>query len=191
MRSGYSLTTRRSPSAPAIWSTVASSNPATLQLRDNGEPNPFHFSGEAQERDRLGWICRRRNPAALYPARSGDAPAPDVGQSLYDDLVAKVTAGTITGNDETLMDSYIAPALVQLAFSEALPFIRVRIVNNGVTVMDSEQSTAATYGDMKPLDEPLERFGLVPYREAHRLPRQQLRPVPALDAEGPASCAGR
>jgi len=36
---------------------------------------------------------------------------PTLGQSLYDDLVAKVTAGTITGDDETLMDSYIAPAL--------------------------------------------------------------------------------
>ncbi len=76
---------------------------------------------------------------------------PAVGQSLYDDLKTKIAAGTITGADETLMEEYIAPALVQLAFSEALPFIRVRIVNNGVTIMDSEQSTAATYGDMKPL----------------------------------------
>ena len=76
---------------------------------------------------------------------------PALGQSLYDDLTTKVGAGTISGNDETLMESYIAPALVQLAFAEALPFIRVRIVNNGVTVMASEQSTAATYGDMKPL----------------------------------------
>ena len=72
---------------------------------------------------------------------------PTLGQSLYDDLSAKVAAGTITGNDEALMESYIAPALVQLAFSEALPFIRVRIVNNGVTVMDSEQSTAATFAE--------------------------------------------
>lgn len=76
---------------------------------------------------------------------------PALGQSLYDDLKTKVGAGTITGADETLMEDYIAPALVQLAFAEALPFIRVRIVNNGVTVMDSEQSTPATYGDMKPL----------------------------------------
>jgi len=76
---------------------------------------------------------------------------PTLGQSLYDDLKTKVEEGTISGNDETLMEDYIAPALVQLAFSEALPFIRVRIVNNGVTIMDSEQSTAATYGDMKPL----------------------------------------
>ena len=33
---------------------------------------------------------------------------PALGQSLYDDLTTKVGAGTISGNDETLMESYIA-----------------------------------------------------------------------------------
>ena len=76
---------------------------------------------------------------------------PALGQALYDNLSTKVAAGTITGDDETLMQDYIAPALVSMAFSEALPFIRVRIVNNSVTIMDSEQSSPASYGDMKPL----------------------------------------
>ena len=36
---------------------------------------------------------------------------PALGQSLYDDLKTKVQNGTITGDDETLMEDYIAPAL--------------------------------------------------------------------------------
>jgi hypothetical protein len=32
-----------------------------------------------------------------------------------------------------------------------VPFLRLRFVNNAVVVMNSEQSTAATYDDLKPL----------------------------------------
>jgi hypothetical protein len=95
--------------------------------------------------------AKLKKETALGGSVDDEILQPYLGQSLYDDLKTKVAAGTITGDDETLMESYIAPALVQLAFCESLPFIRVRIVNNGVTVMDSEQSTAASYGDMKPL----------------------------------------
>lgn len=110
---------------------------------------------------------------------------PTLGQSLYDDLVAKVQAGTITGNDEILMESYIAPALVQLAFCEALPFIRVRIVNNGVTIMDSEQSTAATYGDMKPLMNRAKDLGLFHIERMIDYLDNNTGLFSALDAEGP------
>jgi len=110
---------------------------------------------------------------------------PAIGQSLYDDLSAKVAAGTITGNDETLMESYIAPALVQLAFSEALPFIRVRIVNNGVTIMDSEQSTAATDGDMKPLMNRSKDLGLFHIERLMEYLDNNQSTFTALDAEGP------
>ena len=110
---------------------------------------------------------------------------PAIGQSLYNDLSAKVAAGTITGNDETLMESYIAPALVQLAFSEALPFIRVRIVNNGVTIMDSEQSTAATYGDMKPLMNRSKDLGLFHIERLMEYLDNNQSTFTALDAEGP------
>jgi len=110
---------------------------------------------------------------------------PTLGQSLYDDLTTKVAAGTITGDDETLMESYIAPALVQLAFSEALPFIRVRIVNNGVTVMDSEQSTAATYGDMKPLMNRAKDLGLFHIERMIDYLDNNGSLFTSLDAEGP------
>jgi hypothetical protein len=110
---------------------------------------------------------------------------PTLGQSLYDDLNAKVAAGTISGADETLMDSYIAPALVQLAFSESLPFIRVRIVNNGVTVMDSEQSTAATYGDMKPLMNRAKDLGLFHIERLIDYLDNNGSLFPTLDQEGP------
>ena len=110
---------------------------------------------------------------------------PALGQSLYDDLKTKVAAGTISGNDETLMEDYIAPALVQLAFTEALPFIRVRIVNNGVTVMESEQSTAATYGDMKPLMNRSKDLGQFHIERLMEYIDNNTTLFSALDAEGP------
>lgn len=108
---------------------------------------------------------------------------PALGQSLYDDLKTKVGDDNISGDDETLMESYIAPALVQLAFAEALPFIRVRIVNNGVTVMDSEQSTPATYTDMKPLMNRAKDLGLFHIERLMEYLDNNQSTYPALDAE--------
>tara|TARA_Y100000114_G_scaffold43670_1_gene39157 strand:+ start:1122 stop:1688 length:567 start_codon:yes stop_codon:yes gene_type:complete len=76
---------------------------------------------------------------------------PALGEKLFETLQGGISGATLNGNEETLLRSYIQPALVFLAYAEALPLIRVRVVNNSVTVMDSEQSTSASYADLKPL----------------------------------------
>jgi hypothetical protein len=76
---------------------------------------------------------------------------PILGTDLYDKLCDEVDAGTVTGVYETLLDSYVIPCTVQFAFSQLIPYLRVRFVNNAVVIMNSEQSTAATYEDLKPL----------------------------------------
>ncbi len=76
---------------------------------------------------------------------------PYLGTDLYNKLKADVIADSLTGNYQTLMNDYIQPALVQFAFCEVLPFLRVRIVNNSVVIMSSEQSSPASEGEMKRL----------------------------------------
>ena len=76
---------------------------------------------------------------------------PALGESLYDTLQTQISGNSVGTNEGNLLSAYIRPALVFLAYAEALPLLRLRIVNNAVTVMDSEQSTAATYADLKPI----------------------------------------
>ena len=76
---------------------------------------------------------------------------PVLGTQLYDKLCEEVDAGTVSGNYATLLDTYVIPSTVQYSFVQLVPFLRLRFVNNAVVVMNSEQSTAATFDDLKPL----------------------------------------
>lgn len=76
---------------------------------------------------------------------------PVLGTKLYDKLCAEVDAGTVSGVYQTLLNDYVIPSTVQYSFVQLVPFLRLRFVNNAVVVMNSEQSQAATYEDLKPL----------------------------------------
>ena len=76
---------------------------------------------------------------------------PVLGTKLYDKLNNEIAAGTTTGNYLTLLEDYVIPSTVQYSFVQLAPFLRLRFVNNAVVIMNSEQSTAATYEDLKPL----------------------------------------
>ena len=76
---------------------------------------------------------------------------PVLGTKLYDKISDDIDAGTVTSVYETLLNDYIIPSTVQYSFVQLVPFLRLRFVNNAVVVMNSEQSTATTYDDLKPL----------------------------------------
>jgi hypothetical protein len=77
---------------------------------------------------------------------------PVLGTDLYDKLKSDVQGGSLTGAYKTLVETYIQPALVQFAFSTLAPYLRLRFSNNSVVVMGAtEQSSSATYDDIKPL----------------------------------------
>ena len=58
----------------------------------------------------------------------------------------------IPADYKTLLENYVQPALVQFAFATLAPFLRLRFSNNSVVVMGAtEQSSSATYDDIKPL----------------------------------------
>tara|TARA_R110002020_G_scaffold183360_8_gene379674 strand:- start:2657 stop:3220 length:564 start_codon:yes stop_codon:yes gene_type:complete len=76
---------------------------------------------------------------------------PILGTDLYDDLKSHIDAGSVASHNATLLNTYIAPTLVQFAFAELLPVLRLRFVNNSIQIQQSEQGVAATYGDIKPI----------------------------------------
>ena len=76
---------------------------------------------------------------------------PVLGTKLYEKIAADIEGGSVTGVYETLLEDYIIPATVQYSFVQLVPFLRLRFVNNAVVIMNSEQSQAASYDDLKPL----------------------------------------
>jgi hypothetical protein len=77
---------------------------------------------------------------------------PVLGTDLDAKLKSEIQAGTLAGDYKTLVETYIQPCLVQAAFSELAPFLRLRFVNNAVVIMGAtDQSSSASYDDIKPL----------------------------------------
>lgn len=82
---------------------------------------------------------------------------PVLGTDLYEKLKSDVQGGTLTGAYKTLVETYIQPALVQFAFSTLAPYLRLRFSNNSVVVMGAtEQSSSASYDDLRPVMETAE-----------------------------------
>ena len=88
---------------------------------------------------------------------------PYLGTDLYNKLISDI-AGTPSGVYKTLLDDYVQPALVQFAFADLLPFLRLRFVNNSVVIMDTENGASATYEDLQPVIERAVNLGQF-YRE--------------------------
>ena len=77
---------------------------------------------------------------------------PVLGTDLDTKLKSEIQGGTLAGDYNTLVESYIQPSLVQYSFVSLVPYLRLRFVNNAVVVMGAtEQSSSATYDDLKPL----------------------------------------
>jgi hypothetical protein len=77
---------------------------------------------------------------------------PILGTDLDAKLKSDIQAGSLTGVYKTLVETYLQPALVQFSFTQLVPYLRLRFVNNAVVVMGAtDQSSSATYDDLKPV----------------------------------------
>jgi len=77
---------------------------------------------------------------------------PILGTDLDAKLKAEIQAGSLAGVYKTLVETYLQPALVQFSFTQLIPYLRLRFVNNAVVVMGAtDQSSSATYDDLKPV----------------------------------------
>lgn len=77
---------------------------------------------------------------------------PVLGNDLYQYYILKLFSTTqIVNPYKNLLEKYIQPPLVQFAFANLLPVLRLRFVKNSVTIMNSTQSSSASYEDLKPI----------------------------------------
>ena len=76
---------------------------------------------------------------------------PVLGTDLNDKLISDIQGSSLSGAYLTLLQTYIQPALVQFAFATVLPFLRLRMVNNSVVTMSSEQGSSVSHEELKPL----------------------------------------
>jgi len=76
-----------------------------------------------------------------------------LGTDLFESLQTKITAGSLAGVYLTLVDDYIQDALVHWGFYECLPFLRVRVANNGIGVKTSENLESLSQEDLHTLRE--------------------------------------
>lgn len=76
---------------------------------------------------------------------------PILGTDLQNKLISDIQGSSLTGNYLTLLQTYIQPALVQFSFSVCLPFLRLRMVNNSIVTMSSEQGGTVSHDELKPL----------------------------------------
>tara|TARA_R110002110_G_scaffold350678_3_gene560685 strand:+ start:1960 stop:2523 length:564 start_codon:yes stop_codon:yes gene_type:complete len=74
---------------------------------------------------------------------------PALGTDLDDKLKQDIVDSTLVGNYDKLVTEFIQPCLVQLAFAEVAYVMRLRFSNNSVTLIDNEQGTSASMGDIK------------------------------------------
>ena len=82
---------------------------------------------------------------------------PILGTDLDAKLKAEIQAGTLAGVYKTLVETYLQPALVQFSFTQLIPYLRLRFTNSAVVVMGAtDQSSSATYDDLKPVMETAE-----------------------------------
>ena len=63
-----------------------------------------------------------------------------LGSKLFQKLQADIIAGTLTGNYESLVETYVKPMLIHWAMVEYLPFAAYTIANKGVYKHSSENS---------------------------------------------------
>ena len=76
---------------------------------------------------------------------------PILGTDLNAKLISDIQGSSLAGNYLTLLQTYIQPALVQFSYSVVLPFLRLRMVNNAVVTMSSEQGGTVSHDELKPL----------------------------------------
>ena len=76
-----------------------------------------------------------------------------LGSILYNKLVTLIRSGDIqlvaNAKYKTLLDDYVQPAVVQWALFECIPYLRYKLMNKGVQLQNSDNSTPADLEDLK------------------------------------------
>jgi hypothetical protein len=76
-----------------------------------------------------------------------------LGTALYNELQSQIATNTVTTLNETLLDEYIAPCLVEYVTAELIPHLNYKYTNKNVSTKNSEYSNAVSLSEIKYLEE--------------------------------------
>ena len=76
-----------------------------------------------------------------------------LGTDLFEALQTSISASSLTGAYQTLVDDYIQDALVHWGFYECLPFLRFKVSNGNIYSKTSETGTALSQEEAQHLRE--------------------------------------
>ena len=73
---------------------------------------------------------------------------PLLGTNLYNEVLSQVTTSTVTALNQTLLD-LVVPCMLHYAKMEAMPDMKYRLMNKGVMIKNSENSSAADLSEIQ------------------------------------------
>jgi hypothetical protein len=73
---------------------------------------------------------------------------PLLGTNLYNEVLGQVTTSTVTALNQTLLD-LVVPCMLHYAKMEAMPDMKYRLMNKGVMIKNSENSSAADLAEIQ------------------------------------------
>lgn len=74
---------------------------------------------------------------------------PILGTDLYEEIQTQVAADNVSAANQTLLDNYILPCLVQYVLCECSPVFQYRYMNKGVMQKSSDNSQPVDLGVIK------------------------------------------
>jgi len=107
-------------------------------------------------------INQNVSPADLIPyiLQSQDIVLQNyIGATYYMELKNQVVSGTVSSNNQFLLDNYIGNALCNWGLFYALPFLKYKIFNKSVVSPTSESSESITLEELKFLMEQVRSAG--------------------------------
>jgi hypothetical protein len=83
------------------------------------------------------WDCQR------------DYIKPILGTDLYNKVESEINAGTLTGNYQTLVDTYISESLIKWVMMESVPTMLYKYRNKSVSTQTSDNASPISYQAMQ------------------------------------------
>ncbi len=74
---------------------------------------------------------------------------PILGTPMYEDIKAKITAGTLSADEINLLDNYVAPTMAKWVVYECSASMLFKYRNKSVATKSSENSQPITYQDLQ------------------------------------------
>ena len=72
---------------------------------------------------------------------------PILGKDLYNEIVTQNNSNTLSANNQTLLNSYIKPALAFFVARDILLHLAIRVTNKGVMINNGTESSPASRED--------------------------------------------